>query len=368
MWGPMLKLITTAASATFILALTLAPQANAEGRPPSCPTDTKGILARCTWAKPFGGTYVGGWKDGQQNGQGTETWLDGREYVGAYRDGQRNGQGIETWPDGHKYVGEFRDDKENGQATVTFPNGETKVGEWKDGVPNGQATYTWQNGETGEITTKGPVSPRMAALTTPPAAPAPPMAGPAIPAAPMAGPAAVNVIRGGIPSAQGDGGINLLQLQAIMPLLVAKYRAEHDPATMARQALNNATQQQYDTYLAVSRARTMPEGPKNKQNGHGTIYSSNGSVKQSGVWKDDTRVEPFAENHSIKTIASALGLQEKMNQYFYLIGLFIVIVSGVVIAAKLLMKYRIARSITASSPTAVAMAPATPKDSSRHPK
>jgi len=45
--------------------------------------------------------------------QGTLTLPDG-EYVGEFKDGKSNGQGTFTDRDGEKYVGEFRDDEENG--------------------------------------------------------------------------------------------------------------------------------------------------------------------------------------------------------------------------------------------------------------
>ena len=53
--------------------------------------------------------YVGEKKDGKRNGQGTQTWLDGRKYVGEYKDGK-------TW-NGTGY------DK-NGNIQVKFVNGE----------------------------------------------------------------------------------------------------------------------------------------------------------------------------------------------------------------------------------------------------
>ena len=40
--------------------------------------------------------YVGEYKDGKRNGQGTQTWLDGRKYVGEYKDGKTwNGTGYD---------------------------------------------------------------------------------------------------------------------------------------------------------------------------------------------------------------------------------------------------------------------------------
>jgi hypothetical protein len=42
--------------------------------------------------------YVGEWKDGRKNGQGTYTYSDGGTYVGEFKDGQINEQGTKTYP------------------------------------------------------------------------------------------------------------------------------------------------------------------------------------------------------------------------------------------------------------------------------
>jgi len=71
-----------------------------------------------------GSKYVGSWKDGKQNGQGTKTWSNGNTYVGSWKDGKEHGQGTHTYgkgipPDkphsedleGHKTVGEWKNGK-----------------------------------------------------------------------------------------------------------------------------------------------------------------------------------------------------------------------------------------------------------------
>ena len=139
-----------------------------------------------------GTIYVGEWKDGKREGQGTYKWADGDKYVGEWKDGKFHGQGTFTFPkpgsyaiksgkfDGNKYkyvgiifqqkyVGEFKDDKKNGrgtqtdhigniyvgqfknglkhgQGTHTFANGHKYVGEWKDGEYHGQGTFIWKDG------------------------------------------------------------------------------------------------------------------------------------------------------------------------------------------------------------------------------
>ena len=78
-----------------------------------------------------------------------------RKYIGEYKDGKRNGQGTETFPNGNKYVGEFKDGKRNGQGTTTLPNGDKFVGGWKEGKPwngtyydkEGNILGKWVNGK-----------------------------------------------------------------------------------------------------------------------------------------------------------------------------------------------------------------------------
>ena len=43
-------------------------------------------------------------------------------YIGEYKDGKRNGQGTFTYPCGFNYVGEWQNGKRNGQGTYTFDN------------------------------------------------------------------------------------------------------------------------------------------------------------------------------------------------------------------------------------------------------
>ena len=94
-----------------------------------------------------GAKYVGEWKNGKRNGQGTFTFPDGEKYVGEFKDGKRNGQGTYTFPDGKKYVGEFKDGEYNGQGTFTSLDGKKYVGEWKDGNINGKGVLFKVNGE-----------------------------------------------------------------------------------------------------------------------------------------------------------------------------------------------------------------------------
>ena len=82
-----------------------------------------------------GAKYVGQFKDGLRNGQGTLTHASGDKYVGQYKDDKRNGQGTYTFADGRTYVGQFKDANYDGFGTFYNPNGSIKQqGLWRDGV------------------------------------------------------------------------------------------------------------------------------------------------------------------------------------------------------------------------------------------
>ena len=54
-------------------------------------------------------------------------------YVGDFRDGTFNGQGTLRWENGNVYIGRWRDGKMHGQGTLTFANGNRHVGFWMHG-------------------------------------------------------------------------------------------------------------------------------------------------------------------------------------------------------------------------------------------
>jgi len=75
-----------------------------------------------TWNNCFG-TYT--WSN--------DTWSNGNKYLGEWKDGEQNGQGTGTFPDGEKYVGDWKDGKRYGEGTTTYPDGTIIDGIWKDG-------------------------------------------------------------------------------------------------------------------------------------------------------------------------------------------------------------------------------------------
>jgi hypothetical protein len=64
---------------------------------------------------------------------GTYYLSEGSKYVGEFKDGRSNGQGTDTYANGDKYVGEFSKGKRNGQGTMYGANGSfIEQGLWAD--------------------------------------------------------------------------------------------------------------------------------------------------------------------------------------------------------------------------------------------
>ncbi len=60
-----------------------------------------------TYNSDDGSKYVGEWKKGKPNGQGTKSYANGDNYVGEFRDGKTRGKGTYTYANGDKTSGEF---------------------------------------------------------------------------------------------------------------------------------------------------------------------------------------------------------------------------------------------------------------------
>lgn len=117
---------------------------------PPCP----GSYHAATWTNCIGAgstqaghQYVGEFRNGKRDGQGSYTWPSGEKYVGEFKDGEINGHGARTFPSGERYVGEFVDGKIRGHGIFTYPSGEKFVGEFKDNKLNGQGSRTLPGGE-----------------------------------------------------------------------------------------------------------------------------------------------------------------------------------------------------------------------------
>lgn len=105
--------------------------------------------------------YIGMYKNGAMDGQGTYLFGDGSKYFGEWKNNRFHGQGTFTWASGDKYIGEFKDGKKSGQGTFFYLaenawKGDLYIGEWKEDKINGLGVLTkanrkrfegvWENG------------------------------------------------------------------------------------------------------------------------------------------------------------------------------------------------------------------------------
>ena len=137
-----------------------------------------------------------------------------------------NCQGTLVFTSGNKYVGEFKDDKFNGQGTYAFTSGNKYVGEFKDDKYNGQGTFTFRSGQK-----------------------------------------YVGEFKDGNFDGQGtysfpDG---------------RKYVGEFKHDELNGQG----------TFTFPNGEKYVGEFKDAKYNGRGTLYASDGSIKQTGIWKND---------------------------------------------------------------------------------
>jgi hypothetical protein len=94
-----------------------------------------------------GDKYVGEFKGGKLNGQGTYYFLavganKGATYVGEFKDGREHGQGTLTKANGDKYIGEFSWGSVTGQGLYKLADGRIRMGEWSSDMAHGKSiTY-----------------------------------------------------------------------------------------------------------------------------------------------------------------------------------------------------------------------------------
>ena len=131
-----------------------------------CDNNIRGPLKHNCWgtfSSADGSHYVGEWKDGLYDGQGTLRYPNGDRYLGAFKNSQPNGRGTLIYANGDKHVGKFKDgapelDNPNKLALCPKNNnahlhncwgslgqigvalGFSYVGEWLNNQPNGQGT------------------------------------------------------------------------------------------------------------------------------------------------------------------------------------------------------------------------------------
>ena len=93
-----------------------------------------------------GDTYVGDFLDGEFSGYGFHSFSNGETYEGSYLNNQRNGFGNYKFNDGQEYIGEFKNDNYHGFGTLFLNNGDVYEGEFKNGFFDGIGKYTYTSG------------------------------------------------------------------------------------------------------------------------------------------------------------------------------------------------------------------------------
>ena len=122
---------------------------------PECTGDYSNQWTNCrgtyTWSD--GTKYVGEFKYGEANGQGTSTWANGEwagdKYVGQFENGTFHGKGTYTWAERKnpgdmiiKYTGDYVEGKKHGNGKTWGADGAIYEGEWKNDIRNGKATVS----------------------------------------------------------------------------------------------------------------------------------------------------------------------------------------------------------------------------------
>eukprot|EP00929_Paragymnodinium_shiwhaense_P070010 TRINITY_DN35395_c0_g2_i1.p1 TRINITY_DN35395_c0_g2~~TRINITY_DN35395_c0_g2_i1.p1 ORF type:complete len:215 (-),score=51.70 TRINITY_DN35395_c0_g2_i1:125-769(-) len=105
---------------------------------------------RGVWTSPSE-QYSGQWKLDQRDGQGRQTWSDGRCFEGQFSLGKFDGHGRMEWHTAHGlmvYEGQYVCDMKHGTGLYQWPDQRIYKGQWVQGKRSGKATYTNSNGDT----------------------------------------------------------------------------------------------------------------------------------------------------------------------------------------------------------------------------
>ena len=179
---------------------------------------------------------------------GISTESNGDKYTGEFKDGKKHGKGTFNFLannsfKGDKYVGEFKDDRRNGQGTYTHSFGNGYVGEFKDNNFSGQGTYIYADG--GKYV--------------------------------------------------GEFQNNLLNGYGISTFVNGnKYVGNYKGGKLNGQG----------TFFFADGKKYLGEFKDDKYNGQGIFYSTNGSIEQSGIYKDGTLVtSQYIDPNSFSRIA-----------------------------------------------------------------
>jgi hypothetical protein len=85
----------------------------------------------CTY--PNGSVHSGLYCNGVKSGLGTCTWANGNDFSGMYVNDRMHGTGRFQWASGHVYTGEFASDRRHGRGMLIFKNGRRQKGHWNKG-------------------------------------------------------------------------------------------------------------------------------------------------------------------------------------------------------------------------------------------
>lgn len=113
---------------------------------PPCTKSNLDVWSNCvgTYTDKYGNKYIGEWKNGNFDGQGTLTFANGGKYVGYFENGSLHGKGTIIFPNGDKYVGHLRFDHIHGNGTYKYGiDGRVNLGV----TENGTFPYEWEVAE-----------------------------------------------------------------------------------------------------------------------------------------------------------------------------------------------------------------------------
>lgn len=96
---------------------------------------------------PNGNCYLGEWKNGTMDGDGTFLYaVEGDKYIGAFVEDKKHGDGMYTFANGNYFKGGFVGDKRHGEGKYVWTCGDSYEGGWRDGHMEGKGTTLYSNG------------------------------------------------------------------------------------------------------------------------------------------------------------------------------------------------------------------------------
>ena len=88
-----------------------------------------------------GSIKEGYWKDGEQHGRGRYIY-NGDYYIGEFKEGRWDGEGTYYYKNGDRYKGKWKDNLKYGKGTYYTKNGVKYVGQWDGWKGQGKISYT----------------------------------------------------------------------------------------------------------------------------------------------------------------------------------------------------------------------------------